>query len=372
MPRFETEMRTLKGWSSDCDERCGLCCLCQPELLPEEETYFQRHHSKALARKTRPHKHTALALKKGRGSCVLLQDRRCSDYANRPHFCRMFPLHFHVGERLSVELDLSCRVAWQEGGVPAEEEAARLLRSNEDRVEETLRRSSSVYQEFRSNCEAAGVWAEPEGLREQVRSHLRSFKDFRFLGELMLMANDDLDFSLEDVNTHQADFELEELEEAAREAALNSMDSSDPVGVPVYCAPDWSWNLYMASPEGVEWKVLDDDGDLQHRGFASAEQVGLLPLTPEGEEELLRYVAILNERDSVMGNACHLVDLYGYADHLSNAYFGVLAVAVMDLLWRAAMLSHFHGYEMDREGVREAVIFFDMDRLDAPTIGAFI
>ncbi len=372
MPGFEVYMTTLSGWRYDCSDRCGLCCLCQPEILPDEAPFFRRNHSKQIVRKSTPHKHLALALKKGRGSCVLLDGRRCSIYSDRPHFCSMFPFHFHVGERLSVELDLSCRMVWEKGGVPAEEEARRLISLNEDRIKETLKQSRKVYREFRSNCEAAGVWRGPEELRAQVRSRLDGFKDLSFLGQVMLMANDDLEADLSTIDGRDADYNAEEMEEAAREAALVSMESEDPVNVPVYCGPDWSWNLYMSSPKGVEWKVLDDDGDLHHRGFVSAEQVGLLPLTPDGEQELLRYISILNERDSIMGNAYQLVDMYGYADHLSNVYLGMLAVTVVDLLWRASMLSHFHGYSMDAKGIREAIIFYDMDRLDAPTVGAFI
>ena len=33
---------------------------------------------------------------------------------------------------------------------------------------------------------------------------------------------------------------------------------------------------------------------------------------------------------------------------------------------------HFFGFGMGAEGIREAIIFYDMDRLDAPTIGAFV
>jgi hypothetical protein len=36
------------------------------------------------------------------------------------------------------------------------------------------------------------------------------------------------------------------------------------------------------------------------------------------------------------------------------------------------MLDHFFGTGMGERGMREAIIFYDMDRLDAPTIGAFV
>ena len=57
---------------------------------------------------------------------------------------------------------------------------------------------------------------------------------------------------------------------------------------------------------------------------------------------------------------------------MTNAYFGSMAVTVMDLLWRMSMIDHFLGTGVGAEGVRGAIIFYDMDRLDAPTIGAFV
>ena len=35
-------------------------------------------------------------------------------------------------------------------------------------------------------------------------------------------------------------------------------------------------------------------------------------------------------------------------------------------------MDHFFGTGMGAEGMKEAIIFYDMDRLDAPTIGAFV
>ena len=61
-----------------------------------------------------------------------------------------------------------------------------------------------------------------------------------------------------------------------------------------------------------------------------------------------------------------------YEDDLSNAYYGSLATSVLDVMWRASLLDHFFGTGMGARGIREAIIFYDMDRLDAPTIGAFV
>ena len=81
---------------------------------------------------------------------------------------------------------------------------------------------------------------------------------------------------------------------------------------------------------------------------------------------------ILNGRDSFMGSVFATMDENGYEDDMTNSYYGCLSVTVMDLLWRMSMLDHFMGTGTGADGMREAIIFYDMDRLDAPTIGAFV
>ena len=57
---------------------------------------------------------------------------------------------------------------------------------------------------------------------------------------------------------------------------------------------------------------------------------------------------------------------------MTNSYYGCLSVTVMDLMWRMSLLDHFMGTGCGADGMREAIMFFDMDRLDAPAIGAFV
>jgi hypothetical protein len=57
---------------------------------------------------------------------------------------------------------------------------------------------------------------------------------------------------------------------------------------------------------------------------------------------------------------------------MSNIYYGVLATSSLEVLWRSALVAHVQGRKIDAEGVREGIIYYDMDRLDAPTIGAFL
>ena len=66
------------------------------------------------------------------------------------------------------------------------------------------------------------------------------------------------------------------------------------------------------------------------------------------------------------------MDENGYEDDMTNSYYGCLSVTVMDLMWRMSLLDHFMGTGCGADGMREAIMFFDMDRLDAPAIGAFV
>jgi hypothetical protein len=50
-----------------------------------------------------------------------------------------------------------------------------------------------------------------------------------------------------------------------------------------------------------------------------------------------------------------------------------LATNVLDLWWRSSFLAHLRQRtELGAAEIREGIVFFDMDLLDLPTIGAFI
>ena len=75
---------------------------------------------------------------------------------------------------------------------------------------------------------------------------------------------------------------------------------------------------------------------------------------------------------SFMGSVFSLIDYNEYEDDMANAYYGCLSTTILDVMWRASMLDHFTGTGMGAEGIKETIIFYDMDRLDAPAIGAFV
>ncbi|MCL2608137.1 MAG: YkgJ family cysteine cluster protein [Methanomassiliicoccaceae archaeon] len=362
----------LIGRKVYCPPECGMCCLCQPEILPDEYSFFKTKHPSSITKKKEPHEHFAVALKKGRGSCVFLDDdRRCSIYANRPTYCRQFPFHFHVSDRIRVELDLSCRGVWYGKGNDAVSEAEALAQRSAYRLKTALMEATGVYREFFGLCKEAGVFAEQSTLRSSVHENISNFTDLAYLAEVMNASLDEPSVSLSEI-TPNANFDMDELNEAAREAALSSMQSFDPFSVPVYCDGQWNWNLFMAGKNGIDWSVLDNNGDLHVKGSADPGDI-VLPQMDGGAKKVLRdYINILNRRDSMMGYAYHTMDSLNYEDDMTNVYYGSLAVSIIDLMWRSAMLDRLMGIGGGENGMREAIIFYDMDRLDAPTIGAFV
>ncbi len=89
---LEIDFSELAGRTYRCIDSCALCCLCQPELLPDEEAKFNADQGLAQG-VSKKHispdvRGSAIKLRGAHGSCYFLKDKRCTIYQDRPHFCR--------------------------------------------------------------------------------------------------------------------------------------------------------------------------------------------------------------------------------------------------------------------------------------------
>ena len=367
----EIDYSEIAGKKIECPSECGMCCLCQPEILPQEMGFFRNNHPKSVTTSKTPDRHFCITMKKGHGSCSFLNNRRCSIYQNRPTFCRQFPYHFYVGDGVSVELDLSCRGAWTGEGNDAVAEAQELAERSEKRLNSALKEASQVYREFHAICKEAGVMSDVSTIRQALSANIMKFTDLAYIAKIMDRTLEEPKMDLENLSPDNK-FDMKEMEDAARDTALESMASDDPMSVPVYCDKDWNWNMFMASKDKIVWSVMNDDGDLEEKGSVNPMDIPLRAPDADGAEVLAQYISILNGRESFLGNVYYTMDRLDYEDDFANTYYGCMCVTIVDLLWRASMLDHFFHTGMGAEGIKEAIIFYDMDRLDAPTIGAFI
>ena len=63
MPDYEVDYSDVAGRRVECLSGCGMCCLCQPEVLPEEEPFFRKNYPERITLSKTPEHYTALALK---------------------------------------------------------------------------------------------------------------------------------------------------------------------------------------------------------------------------------------------------------------------------------------------------------------------
>lgn len=371
----EIDLSEVEGRKFDCIEDCQLCCLCPPEIVDKEEDIFQSKYSEFISIINEPHRHHALSLKKGIGPCVFLEEGKCKIYDHRPHFCRQYPFHLHVGERVQVSLDLSCRGIWSEAGQAAEEIAQRQVDRNMEKIEEIIDDTRKTYHKFYENCREAGVYHNPQDMRKNVQDVLSSTADLSFLGRLLESSwgEDEITRSdLMNLRGQQLGSDEQSLREAVMGLGMESMSSTDVSTAPVYCDEEGDWNVLHVDHNRIEWKMLQENGELEHVRTIEPSDVELLTPLGEGREIFQNYVSILNGRDSILGHSFYLEDAYGYVDYLCNTYYGVITTSATDLLWRASLLAHVNDRKLDGQGVREGIILYDMDRLGTPSVGRFI
>ncbi|MGA8276040.1 MAG: YkgJ family cysteine cluster protein [Thermoplasmata archaeon] len=96
----------LRGFRYGCRPACGLCCFAEPRAdLPERRELLRIAPATEFVETGGA---SYLRAHPNGGACGLLQDLRCSAHGARPHPCREFPIHVHLGTRLQASLVLSC------------------------------------------------------------------------------------------------------------------------------------------------------------------------------------------------------------------------------------------------------------------------
>ena len=204
---------------AECPEGCGMCCLCQPEILDSEIPFFRKNHPQSVCRTKGPDGYTAIKLKKGRGSCVFLNsDSKCEVYDHRTTYCRQFPYHIYVSDRVQVELDLSCRGLWTGKGIEARKEAEDIVKRAGPRIRDALPEASEVYRQFRQYAAEAGVMKDPEYLRGTVEETLYRFTEQEFLCKVLEASSELPNMTIADA-LKPGKSDLRELNNAARDAA---------------------------------------------------------------------------------------------------------------------------------------------------------
>lgn len=378
---LETDFSEVKGRSYRCIDNCALCCLCQPELLPAEEKKFRadpRLRDSVVESHISPDvRGAAIKLRGQHGACNFLSGRRCTVYADRPHFCRAFPINVFVGWRIQVNANLSCRGIGLDG--ESLEQLARTVLQDYQRseLEQELEGARTVFMEFVENTRRAKVAQSIASLRDAGSVVIEDLADEMGLSRVLTYA----EHGRTRQNTSARDIvKLARRSEAASDVedlavmdGTELFDLEDLSLLPVYVDRKLNWNVYKLEGEVIVGYRLSEDGSIEETSRTEPTSVHLMPMTASGRRAFEDYLRTVNGRDSFLGHAAHLCDMEGYGYNLAQVYLGALANNALDLWWRASFLAKLAGAErLDSPEVMEGIVFFDMDLLDLPTIGAFI
>lgn len=377
----EADLSEVEGLTYACIDGCALCCLCQPELLPDEEREFRgdpalrggvadQHISPDV-------QGAAIRLQGAHGACHFLRQRRCSIYQRRPHYCRAFPLSVFSGWRVQVNANLSCRGI----GLPGEDLAAtgRALLDGigRDEVAKELNSSREVFVEFSRNTRDAKVAQSVPSVRGAAAALMEDLTDELGLARMLTYAESGRtrqNSSAQEIARRARDTHPEaDVGELGVSIGAELFDLEDLSYLPIYVGEDLRWRIFKLQGDEVVGYLLDEGGGTQESSRTDPSGVAMLPMTPGGRRAFAAYLDVVNRRDCFVGHAAHLLDDEGYSYNFAQAYLGALANTAVDLWWRASFLAHLEGAgQLDERRVREGVVFFDMDLLDQPTIGAFL
>jgi len=169
----------LRGFRYACRPDCGLCCFAEPRVYPPERARLLR--IAPVPEFVEGGGATYLRARPEGGACGLFVDLRCSAHGTRPHPCREFPIHVHLGHRLQASLVLSCPgVGLEELGdarpfdvredpVGLDAEMASVLGRIESASPRRLREAGRRRARLVRTLERAGRWVEEEEVRAELR-----------------------------------------------------------------------------------------------------------------------------------------------------------------------------------------------------------
>jgi len=377
----EIDLTELLGRTYKCIDTCALCCLCQPELLPDEERHFRaspalseavtdQHISKEV-------RGAAIKLRGAHGACWFLKDRRCRTYEDRPHFCRAFPINVFVGWRIQFNANLSCR-GMNLPGEDLEKMGKDILSEyGETKLSEELVSARKVFSDFVKNSRDAWVAQSFSSVRDAGKALGDELVDEVGLGRMMTYGEQGRTAQNAPARDIIRQVRRTESEADIHERALidgtELFDLPDLSLLPIYIDDELTWRIFRLVDKMIVGYVLSEDGATEEFSRVDPSEVELLPMNQSARSAAKKYMELVNSRDCFLGHAAYLCDSENYDYNFAQVYLGALANNSLDLWWRSSFLAHLNRRtELGESDIKEGVVFFDMDLLDLPTIGAFI
>jgi hypothetical protein len=263
-------------------------------------------------------------------------------------------------------------------GENLEEVGRGLLREyGNERLVAELKTANRVFSDFVKNCRDAWVAQSFSSLREVGRSIGDELVDNIGLSRLLTYAENGRtgqNTPARDVVKQIRRTEPEaNIEERALIDGMELFDLPDLSLLPIYIDENLTWKIFKLVDKEIVGYLLSEDGATKEFSRTDPSMVDLLPMDDGAKTAAREYLEIVNARDCFLGHAAYLCDSENYDYNMAQVYIGALANNSIDLWWRSSFLARLKGKDsLGRAEIREGLVFFDMDLLDLPTIGAFI
>jgi len=377
------DMSELEVKNFTCIDGCGMCCLCQPELSNEELKIFEmdEYLRNGLTREhvdgRRTAKPNAIKLQGDHGACHFLRKRLCTINEIKPHFCRQFPVHIHVMRRVQLNVNLSCRGVTN-GGDSLKTYAKSLISAiSENRLANELDEARKIVIEFDQRCKNAGVYQTSERMKSVATKLLPLIEKEDGVAKLLAFADKqpEIGDSEEDriVALIETTAPAKDIDTLARDSNYDMFNIDDLAKLPVYVDENLRWIVFRSIDGRIKTDVLEEDGTLAPLMTLDIKDLSLLKKDEDARHVFGEYAKLILSRDPLFGNVATVCDLHEYRHDLMTVYLGVLGTTMLDLWWRASLVARLKGKKaIDGKIATEGIRAFDMDFLDAPTIGSFI
>lgn len=364
MPALRVEASELRGRNFRCLEGCGFCCLCEPGLTPEERARFTGPRAKAVGPAG-----DALRMVGQAGPCALLsRERACTAYELRPRGCRAFPFHTTMAWRAQVNLNRGCPGTWV-AGPPAGQGFAPAEALPPDALA-AAKAGREAWAQFRARAREAGVYEAPASVRRRILAVLPLLQDEAGLAAGLALAEAGLPVTERNLRRGLG-APRDGLEAFLEQQARATFAQRDAKRLPLFVDAEqgFRWCAFRLRGDAVEQCEITAQGALVPRG-----RTPLAPLLPPRDAPAARLSAqharVVADRDHLYALGAFMLDRLGYGEPLASATLRELCAALGDLWFRAGLLARFDGAAAIAErDMARGVAFFDMDFLNAPTMG---
>ena len=316
-----------------CLEDCGFCCTYPPQV--DEALWKRLERTAALQRIAVDEAGTLrLPLQGTCGACVLLAERKCTAYDDRPRHCRAFPFHVYFGRVVEVYANRVCPgldPIGEASTLPLSEAIDHALAGvTEQELEARATEARGVHREFERRARDAGVWAEVARARAR--------------------ALDALDVTPAAWGEAMGPFQ------SPRKELLPTM---------VLERPGFEWRMWRARKDGsIERLRLHEDGAVERAGAA----LGPVSPPPAVDAPVRSVVRRLIGYECAVGAAFDLVDASAYRMPVDDAFRRVADLAAAALSLRAQLLEA-EGLDADERWLAAA---YEPEFYDLPTIGGWL